>query len=252
MRMKKRGNWFGFFANLLGVILGILLTFGVNALWQKHEEKKKTKEVLILVRSELETNKKWFKDQEMMLKQRCRAYEKLLEADKKWDTIPRDSLIDYRDELIQVGIYQLTTSAWQLFQNSEIIQKITNKGLVAALSECYFLTNTVYNTIMTNYWDKMVEAVGILMYENELYATLDALVNNRESFYFLNLINQFDSFWDMFTHIDTFIDFMILLLDEYGDLKIDMSGISKEFAAFVEERTDSVSQKNDTIVNNIN
>ena len=37
----KINRWSGFFTNLLGVILGITLTFGVNSLWQKREEKKK-------------------------------------------------------------------------------------------------------------------------------------------------------------------------------------------------------------------
>ena len=250
--MKNKNNkWPGFFTNLLGVILGITLTFGVNDLWQKREDKKKTREILILVRDELETNKQWFKTQVKMLKRQSSAYAKLLEADKKWDTIPRDSLIHYRNQILQTSFSQLSSSAWQLFQNSEMIQKISNKELVLTLSECYFFINFTYDFIMSNFWNKRTEAIAMLMYENELYPMLDALVSNREAFYFLNALNQDDSFWNTLTDIEAFIDFAILLLDKYGDFKIDMSGISKEFAAFVEERTDSTS-KNDTIVNNIN
>jgi len=86
----KNKKWTGFFTNLLGVILGITLTFGVNALWQKHEEKKKIKEILILVRNELETNKEWLKSQEKYLKKDIDAFKKVLKADNQWTTIPEE------------------------------------------------------------------------------------------------------------------------------------------------------------------
>ena len=60
--------WIGFFTNLLGVILGIILTFGVNYLWRRREEKKRTKDMLILVRNELINNKEILQLQENYLK----------------------------------------------------------------------------------------------------------------------------------------------------------------------------------------
>jgi len=60
--MKKK-DWKGFLINLTGVILGIMLTFGVNSLWQRREENKRTREMLILVRNELIDTKEWFQKQ---------------------------------------------------------------------------------------------------------------------------------------------------------------------------------------------
>jgi len=65
---NKKIIWSGFLSNLLGVILGIVLTLGVSSLWQQREEKQRTKEILILVRNELETNKEWFKSQEKIMR----------------------------------------------------------------------------------------------------------------------------------------------------------------------------------------
>ena len=65
---NKKIIWSGFLSNLLGVILGIVLTWGVSSLWQQREEKQRTKEILILVRNELETNKEWFKSQEKIMR----------------------------------------------------------------------------------------------------------------------------------------------------------------------------------------
>jgi len=65
---NKKIIWSGFLSNLLGVILGIVLTLGVSSLWQQREEKQRTKKILILVRNELETNKEWFKSQEKIMR----------------------------------------------------------------------------------------------------------------------------------------------------------------------------------------
>jgi uncharacterized membrane protein YccC len=65
---NKKIMWSGFLSNLLGVILGIVLTLGVSSLWQQREEKQRTKKILILVRNELETNKEWFKSQEKIMR----------------------------------------------------------------------------------------------------------------------------------------------------------------------------------------
>ena len=82
--MKKRMKWSGFFTNLFGVILGITLTFGVNSLWQQREDKKRTKEVLILVRNELKTNKDMFKTHEKRIKTESYVYQKIVEAKQFW------------------------------------------------------------------------------------------------------------------------------------------------------------------------
>ena len=256
----KNKKWSGFFTNLLGVILGILLTFGVNALWQKHEEKKKTREMLILVRNELETNKKWFKNQETVLQKDIDAYKNILKVDKKWATIPEDSLNVFFNRLGQLSFSQLTSSAWQIFQNSEMIQKISDKELVIRLTDCYFIVNFSYDFIMNNYWDKKLKAIPFEAFDADgLYDTLDALMSNKETAYFLYMSVAYNDFHEiLFCTVDATIDYTISLLDKYGNFRYDMYEKDKELESFVEARmdsvrnskTDSLHLENDTIGNN--
>ena len=238
--MKNKKNWSGFFANMLGVILGIMLTFGVNALWQKHEEKKKVREMLILVRNELENNKKWFKYQEETLKKDSEACKKILEANKKWSAIPEDSLAVYVRQFANVSIQQMTTSAWQIFQNSEMIQKIPNKELIIRLTDCYFVVQASHDFIMKNYWDKKY---GIIPFEQtELYGFLDAIMSNKEAVHFLQSMSK-NIFANAFPAADAVIDYTLSLLDKYGDFRYDMGEKDKEFESFIQARMDSLSQK---------
>ena len=239
---NKNKKMSGFFTSLLGIILGILLTFGGNALWQKREDKKKTREILILVRNELETNKKWFNNQEKILKKDIGAFEKILEADKKWETIPEDSLKVYIDRLGHLSFYQLTSSAWQIFQNSEMIQKISNKELVIRLTDCYFAINLGYDFVMNNYWDKKMKIFPFELYTVDgLHDMLDVYINNKETanFLFMSIACK-NIYKSMFYSIDAVIDYTLTLLDKYGDFRYDMDEKDKELDSFIEARLDSV------------
>jgi len=260
MKNKKNKKWSGFFTSLLGVMLGISLTFGVNALWQKREEKKKTREMLILVRNELETNKSWFKKQEKVLNKDIDAFRKILEADKNWATIPEDSLVVYINRFGHISFMQLTTSAWQIFQNSEMIQKISDKELVIRLTDCYYIINLISDFIMENYWDKKMQVIPFEAFTaDKLYDVLDALMNNQELISFLYRSVSFDSFHEeFFPVVDAIIDYTLSLLDKYGNFRYDMDEKDKELESFIEARKDSVRNlkierlqlENDTIGNN--
>ena len=246
----KNKKWMGFFTNLLGVILGILLTFGVNSLWQRNEEKKKTKEMLTLLRNELEINKEWFKIQENSIKEDCYVYRKLLEANKNWKSFPVDTLTVYRDQLNTRTFSQLSTSAWQIFQNSEIIQKMTNKELVIMLTSCYNMIDIIKEFLEKYYWDRKEKATNV--FELDLYEYLDAVMNNKESVYFFDRMDKSTTFWDAFITIDTMIDYTLFLLDRDGYYQFDLDETGKALKEFFEARMDSELQKNDTIVNDKN
>ena len=243
MKNKKNKKWSGFFTNMLGVMLGISLTFGVNALWQRHEEKKNTKEILILVRNELVSNKDWFINQGKLLKDEVHAYRVLLDADKNWATIPKDSLIVYLNRLGKFSFTQLSTFAWQIFQNSEITQKISDKKLIFFLTYCYDLINNVHDFVTTNYWDLKMKA---LVFEadivpEDLYDWADITMSKKEIIHFLNIaITSYNAIESLFFDVDAAIDYSISLLDKYGNFRYDTDEIAKEFQSFLEARRDSV------------
>ncbi|MCL1973653.1 MAG: hypothetical protein FWG54_02415 [Bacteroidetes bacterium] len=238
MRNNETKVWSGFFTNLLGVILGIVLTFGGNALWQQREEKKKSKEMLILVRNELETNKEWFKSQETFISMDRYVYQRVLELKGNWKSIPQDTLEAYKTRTTILGVNQLTFSAWQILQNSEMIQKMTDKELVIRLMDCYFWINKMQEVIMKEYWDRKVKA---LPFETDLYKYFDVVMSNRESVSFYTVMSSHSfGFWNLFPTIDAIIDYTIMLLDKRGDYRYNMEEEDREMELFIQARIDSV------------
>ena len=236
---NKKEKLSGFLINLLGVIVGISLTFGVNSIWQKHEDEKKTKEILILVRNELETNKNWFKEQEKNIKKDSYVFKKIIEAKGDWSTIPVDTLYAYRSCATSQSFSQLTSSAWQIFQNSEIIQKMSDKELVIRLASCYAWIDIVKGIIIEEYWNDKKRAI---VSERNPYKYFDAVMNNKESIYFYEsmCIEDNGGFEELFFTIDFYIDYTISLLDRGGYYLYNMDENDNELQAFAKARIDSI------------
>jgi hypothetical protein len=239
----------GFLANLLGIILGIILTFGVSSLWQKHQEKKKTKEMLVLVRNELEINKKWFQDMGAAIEKDCYIYQKILESKNNWESLPSDTLDAYFIRIVNIYFSPLYSSAWQIFHNSEMIQNIDNKELVIRLTECYFWIDKIQRYFETEYLEKKKKALVPAIVEHPAQY-LDTLMNHNESVVFYTAMAKVNPLQPLFLFVESIIDYNILLLDKYGDFKYDMGELDKEYEAFIEERRNILPPKNDTTENN--
>ena len=245
MNTKLNKTWSNFLMSLLGVVLGILLTFGVNSLYQNREEKKKIKEMLILVRNELQTNKNYFKYQESIIRKDSEVYRKILEAKNDWKSIPEDTLKAYFNQTMYLEFSQLTTSAWQIFQNSEIIQKLKDKELVIRLTDCYFWIKKIQDVIETQYWNEKTLSVAA---EVDMYKYFDALMSRKETVFFYTNVSAEDFVnWNLFPFIDAIIDYTIMLLDNHGDYRYDMGDKDKEVEAFIKYRVENANSKNDTI-----
>ena len=243
--MDKGNKWFDFLMNLAGVVLGILLTFGVNSLYQQREENKKVQEMLILVRNELQTNKDWFKSQESYMKKDSYVYRKILEAENDWASFPEDTLYYYFNRAMSLSYNQLTTSAWHIFQNSEIIQKMSDKELIITLTDCYFWIDKVQDIIMTEYWDNKKIAI---VPEVDPYKYFNAVMKKKEAVFFYTIMtSEGAGVSSLFPTIDAIIDYTVMLLDKHGDYKFDTDEREKEFEAYLQSRQDSVNIKNDTI-----
>ena len=244
MKNKKLS---GFFINLLGVILGISLTFGVNSLWQKREENKRTKEMLILIRNELKDTKVWFKDQEETMKNDGYVYEKILKAKKNLKSIPADTLSAYHNQIYRLTRNPYTTSAWQIFQNSEMIQKMSNKELVIRLAACYSMIDLLHDFIMNDYWEIKMKLLSSSNHDDS-FRFFDTVLKNNEYVFFFNMFrSDQSSIWNAFPILEAFIDYTILLLDKHGDYRYDMDEKDQELGSFVKARLDSLFPKNDTI-----
>jgi phosphate/sulfate permease len=224
-----------FLTGLLGVVLGILLTFGVNHLWRRHEEKKRTKDMLILVRNELINNKEIFKTQEELVKKDGYIYQEILESKNDLASIPDDALKTYHSQIQGLMISPLNISAWQIFQNSEMIQKMTDKEMVIRLTDCYAAIVSWHEFITKDYWEIKKKMLALEL--DDPFRFFDSVLNNNE------MHNFFDTFrldkedmWEAFLVTDAIIDYAILLLDKHGDYRYDMEEKDSEMIAFIETR----------------
>ena len=210
----KNQKWTGFFTNMLGIILGIVLTFGVNALWQKHEDKKKVNEIMALLRHELEVNKEWFKTQENLIKHDSYVYRKILEANGNWKSIHPDTLKQYQTQVSLIWHAPFTASAWQIFQNSEAIQKMNNQKVVVAMLNAYTDMALFKDLIMNEYWNEKKKAIAT---EEDSYKYFDEVMNNKASVaFYRDFASEEALFWQLFTLTDEGFDYLLPLLDEQG------------------------------------
>jgi hypothetical protein len=202
------------------------------------------------MRSELQDNKAWFKRHEKTIKKDRYVYEQIIKAKGQFADIHKDTLEVYQSRLISWEDYLLTTSAWQIFQNSEMIQKMTDKELIIRITECYSLIDKVREAIMTEYWDKKKK---MNTFDLDPYHFFDLLMKNKESVFFIEIMSmdiENNGFWQMFPMIDAFIDYTIMLLDKHGDYRYDMEEKDDEINSFVKDRIDSAYHKKDTIQKN--
>jgi len=235
--------WIGFFTNLFGVILGIILTFGVTAMWQQRKEKKTTKEMLILVRNELVSNKAILQYSEQLMKKQGYVYKKILESKNDLTSIPTDTLKEYHAQIGSLNVANLTTSAWNIFQNSDMIQKMTNRELIIRLAACYNAMASWMDSLNKDYWDVLRKILTLEL--DDSYRFFDSAVKNNECLtFFHQYSDESESVWIAFLQIDAMIDYTIQILDKHGDYRYDMEEKDNEFAAFISERTSNLFQQN--------
>jgi hypothetical protein len=201
--------------------------------------------MLILIRNELKENKGWFKRQETFMKDDSRNYKKIVAIKSDWKSIPQDTLTIYLNQLCRMSLDQLTFSAWQIFQNSEMIQKMTDKELVIRLTDCYFWINHIKEFLIKEYWDTKRK---VIPHEIDPYKFFDAVMSNKEAVVFYTAMSVDENqIWNLFPMIDGLIDYTMMLLDKRGDFRYDMDEKDIEINTYIEARIDSVRHKKDTI-----
>ena len=224
-----------FLTGLFGIIAGIILTFGVNHLWRRREEKRRTKDMLILVRNELLSNKEIFKHQETMLKKDGFVYEKILESKNDLTSIPPETLKEYHFQVQGMTVSQLITSAWQIFQNSEMIQKMTDKEMVIRLTNCYSWMASWHEFIVKDYWECKKKILTLEL--DDPLRFFESILKNNELYNFIDSFSlDKDDKWASFRATDAMIDYVIMLLDRHGDYRYDMDEKDNELNSFIESR----------------
>gem|GEM_PF-1607471 len=227
--------WVYFLTNFLGIVLGIVLTFGVNSLWHRHQEKRRAKDILTLVRNELLNNKEILHMQETLLKKDALIYKEILAARKDLGVISSATLGEYYTQIQNVSISPLNTSAWQIFQNSEVMQRVTSTEIVIRLTSCYSVMTTWQDFITVDYWQAKRNL--LVLAPEEPLRFFEEVLKNRELVSFCEMFRlDKEDIWEAFRIIDATIDYVIMLLDKHGHYQYDMADRDKDFEEYLRAR----------------
>lgn len=223
IRRRKKKVWFtrewfsGFSANILGVVIGIALTFGITFLVQHRQERKQTREMVALLRREIADNKDWLADRAKVWQRDFNAYWVVL-WEQDWNTLPKDSL-DAAVKQIRTETSPSSTSyMWDMFVSSGMLQKLHDVELAAALSECYHWTEETRRWWAEYRTKKEVcSALYRVEYVEQPLDYFRALKEDKDSRAFMEDVGRFNAygFPQMYEQLAPVYDYVLFLLDNF-------------------------------------
>jgi hypothetical protein len=233
--------WFsGFFSNLLSVIIGITITFGISFLIEQHKEKAQIREMIGLVQEELKANKKWFESRDLDIAHQIATFKILLDnEDTHWKNIPSDSLVLLIGETRSMNFSYRSTNSWDLFRSSELFQKFPGKGVLSLLSACYFMIGTFQHDILEkHYYIELEKSVDSIyeFYEDNPYTYMESLVKNKGAIYFFrrSVANK-DYYHDNLMGMCALIDMTLDVIKDSGSNYRDDSGKAYELDDYLKK-----------------
>jgi hypothetical protein len=237
MKTKSDNQFFtkswtiGFLTNVLGVIVGILLTFGVTFLIQQHNKNKQIHELMILLKKEIIDNKALFEAAQEDFLQTRKAYAIILSDE--WKTMPNDTLRKYIFYARKGSAYILLNSAWNVFQNSEVIQNLDNKELIVTVSSLY-----KYLEMGSSIWEDFLKEKREVfnIYETDRRDYIDALLKDKPSVEFMKKGSYYYTFEQVFTYIIDMADYTLYQIDNSGNYQYKFDDIYEDFDMFREKK----------------
>ncbi|GEM_PF-4299027 len=138
-----KGHYFkSFLVNFLGVALGVALTLTGEALITEYGEQKRAKEILELVKEELQVNVTGMEQFMDVLKKEHAAIDYLLAHRSDIKSIPYDSLELYGARVASAPLMQMDNIANNLLQSSDFQNGISDNSLKLSIVEAYLTLKT--------------------------------------------------------------------------------------------------------------
>jgi len=139
-------GWVSTFAvNVLGVIVGIALTFGISEIIQKRNERRQVREMMQAISQELNEGRDLLTAIKTYFDQDIETYLFILDK-SKWADTPMDSLEQRIKELGTDSYIPLENTVWKISQNYVISQNADNVKIAMQISYCYSLLDVIYET----------------------------------------------------------------------------------------------------------
>ena len=219
-RPKVSKSWLSnFSANILGVIVGIALTFGISNYVQYCSEQKELREMMSLIKRELNDNKTWIEQTAGFYREDVHSYMMVLEAGN-WDKIPQDTIGKIIDHLKTNYLSYTSSNIWNIFQNSGMVHKLHNAELVSYISEAYYWIEHLNND-RNEYLKLKTKLIDVYEdeFEEQPHQYLEAIMNNKESKRFLEETVKFHrhDFSAFSEKVIPIIDYIIFSVENYDN-----------------------------------
>lgn len=126
-----------FFLNVLSVILGIVITFSIQGIINRAQDKKNVRSALELIRSELATNAEDISIMLDYLKQEQASAQYFMGHLQDLDQCPSDSVIYHSAVLLSDASITVSHDALELLKMSSLFQKIGDNPLSMKIIRAY-------------------------------------------------------------------------------------------------------------------
>lgn len=133
----KKFDFGSFISNIIAVVLGIFITFGIQGLIDRRVERKEVLSALELVREELESNKDNLEQVIGLLAAEKEAAEFLCENAGNLREFDEDTVKARHVVLFSEMFFTVTDDALELLNSSSLFQKINDNALALGIIRAY-------------------------------------------------------------------------------------------------------------------
>lgn len=130
-------NWSSFTTDILSVVLGIFITFSIQGLIDRHQEKKEVMSALELVKEELVNNNENLREAIGIIKAEESAAQSISTNARNLHKSDPDSVAYWNAILGTEFIFTVTDDALELLKSSSLFQKINDKNLALSIIKAY-------------------------------------------------------------------------------------------------------------------
>lgn len=130
-------DWSSFLSNILSVVLGIFITFGIQGWIDRSHEKKDVEAALELVKEELVNNSNDLRDVINLIGAEKDAAVSMLSNLDQLKKCEYDSVATWNTVLGSEYFFTVTDDALELLKSSSLFQKINDKNLALGIIKAY-------------------------------------------------------------------------------------------------------------------
>lgn len=132
-----RIDWGSFTTDILSVVLGIFITFGIQGVIDRRHEKKEVLSALELVREELINNSQNLQEVMDIISSEKAAAQSISRYKGRMQKCSADSLVAWNAVLGSEYFFIVTDDALELLKSSSLFQKINDKSLALGIIKAY-------------------------------------------------------------------------------------------------------------------